>query len=515
MFYFIIIFTILYIGLAWKRLDLGVSLLIMALPLYQIRFSILSYPSTLLEVMIFILFLVWFVKSWRNKELPLLNPPSLKLWWTSKKLKNVKNYPFYIEIIAVLIIAFISTLVAGANSVSLGILKAYFIEPIMFFIVFINIFSAQGGSATGWKVTKNQKYIFWALSLSALIVSVVAIYQRITGNLIPADWTGTGRVTGVFTYPNAVGLYLGPIILILLGWLIYLAKNFQFSIFNPSTLLGTGFQTIFNAKIFNIMFVSATVVLSVLAVYFAKSEGALIGIMAALFIFGLLYNKKSRITVITTVIIGIAVLGVNSELRHDVTSKVMLRDLDGQIRRQIWAETWEMLQGGRIITGAGLANYQNIIKPYHQEGIFVRDYNDPDFQRKVVFNEEYKKNAWQPTEIYLYPHNILLNFWSELGLVGMLLFGWIIIKFFIIGIRSSYTKASEDKNYELGMMQREIVMGLMGAMIVVVVHGLVDVPYFKNDLSILFWVLIGILGVLNIETKNARIDADNSADLRG
>ena len=93
-----------------------------------------------------------------------------------------------------------------------------------------------------------------------------------------------------------------------------------------------------------------------------------------------------------------------------------------------------MLQDGRLIAGAGLANYQTSIKPYHTEGIFIKDYSDPESQRKLVFNEAYRNAHWQPLEVYLYPHNIILNFWSELGLAGMLLFVWMIIKYFWMGI---------------------------------------------------------------------------------
>ena len=32
------------------------------------------------------------------------------------------------------------------------------------------------------------------------------------------------------------------------------------------------------------------------------------------------------------------------------------------------------------------------------------------------------------------------------------------------------------------------------------IHGLVDAPYFKNDLSVLVWILIGA-GVLNWQLK--------------
>lgn len=38
-----------------------------------------------------------------------------------------------------------------------------------------------------------------------------------------------------------------------------------------------------------------------------------------------------------------------------------------------------------------------------------------------------------------------------------------------------------------------LVMGLLSAMVVIVVHGLVDVPYFKNDLAVMFWALVAMI----------------------
>jgi O-antigen ligase len=171
-------------------------------------------------------------------------------------------------------------------------------------------------------------------------------------------------------------------------------------------------------------------------------------------------------------------------------------DLSGQIRKAQWNETWGMLQDGRIFTGSGLANYKQAVAPYHAEGIFVRDPHDPDWHRKTVWNEEFRNSVWQPLEIYMYPHNIFLNFWVELGLAGMILFIWIVGKFLYIGLKNIFT-------YRLGRnlksKNRYFVLGLVCAMMVIVVHGLVDVPYFKNDLAVLFWLLVAMIGVLNLE----------------
>jgi hypothetical protein len=35
-------------------------------------------------------------------------------------------------------------------------------------------------------------------------------------------------------------------------------------------------------------------------------------------------------------------------------------------------------------------------------------------------------------------------------------------------------------------------LGIVLAMVAIIVHGLVDVPYFKNDLALEFWTLLGI-----------------------
>jgi len=36
----------------------------------------------------------------------------------------------------------------------------------------------------------------------------------------------------------------------------------------------------------------------------------------------------------------------------------------------------------------------------------------------------------------------------------------------------------------------------------VIVHGMVDVPYFKNDLAVMFWVLIAMMSIINLEAKD-------------
>jgi len=453
-----LLFSIFYALLAWRNLALALGVLLFALPAYQIRLRLGFLPTNVLEIMVLAVFATWLIKAIFNKKLPLAN----YLFFGSKlKDKNFSPYPFGKEIALLLTIAFLATMTAGFSSASLGILKAYFIEPVMFFIVFINIFKKQA----------NRLYVFWPLSLSALMVSAIAVYQKISGQLWPVAWADSDRVTGVFAYPNALGLYLGPIIFVLAGYLLYLIK-IKKAFFWPKIIL----------------FLS--VVMSIATVFLAKSEGALIGMVVVLILSVLLCGQKSRKFTVGFLFILCVIISLNVSWREPLVKKIALMDTDGQIRRQLWSETWQMLNSGYFITGAGLANYQNAIKPFHHSGIYVRN-DDPEFDKWVAISLEYQQQVWQPLEIYLYPHNIFLNFWTELGLAGMLLFVWLVIKFFVI---SAQTLNSTNHD-----ARRWLSIALIGAMTLIIIHGLVDAPYFKNDLAIIFWLLLGMVGIYRME----------------
>ncbi|MFH0955991.1 MAG: O-antigen ligase family protein [Candidatus Falkowbacteria bacterium] len=541
MIYLITIFVVLFFILAWRRLDLAVMFLIAAMPTYLIRFSVLGLPATLLEAMIWAVFLVWAIKNFSRVKNNFLEN-------FKKENRKIKiRYPFDWEIVLLLIVALAAASVAGFSSSSLGIFKAYFFEPALFFIVVFNVMNGE----------KGREKILWALAASALAVSLLAIYQKITGQLIDNNlWAAadTRRVVSFFGYPNAVGLYLGPIVLVITGWLFTVIARcgnpFLSSSGDPALDAGEspGIQKgetqinldsrlrgndkrekVARNDIIVIIFISLTIILSLLSIYFAKSKGALMGVAAGLVIFGLLAGKKIRCTTIIALILISAGIAAYQSARDLAVKNITLTNLSGQIRKAGWADTWAMLKDGRVLTGAGLANYQASVAPYHTEGIFYKDFSDPDAQRKLVFNEAYRTAHWQPLEIYLYPHNIFLNFWSELGLAGLLLFAWVIIKYFWLGIKILSLRAAGKSEAISGRPVREIAklvlseakdprspeygllamtdkylnIGLICAMVVIVAHGLVDVPYFKNDLAVMFWLLIAMMSMIKLESVNS------------
>ncbi len=521
----IIIFSILFTVLAVKRLNWAVFLMLALLPAYQIRFQVLGIPFTLLETMILTSFAIWLIRNWKQILENLKNKIKNRLQITNYKLQITTRYPFDLEIIALLIISWIAIVVAGFSNEALGVWKAYFFEPVLVFILVMNVFgnsakdadfTQKAQNAAQPKSGKGIEPVLWALTLGAGWIALWAIIERITG------WTAHGnfwpRVTGPFPYPNALGLYLGPVSVLLVGWILNKMQDARYKIQNDKIF------------IVQILSIALVVLLSLFAIMLARSEGAIIGILAAVLVMGLFMSgsKRKKVRWLPAGITGLILLFVfisaplyllavprdqyfdfhNGGLNY-LSDKIMLKDLSGEIRKQQWRETWAMMKDNwRWLTGTGLSGYRAAIAPYHQPGIFFNSGRDPEFHRHTVWDEAYRNAHWQPVEIYMYPHNLLLNFWTELGLAGVILFIWIILKFIYLAFTSYKLQTANPTG---GPQKEYLLLGLLGAIIVIVVHGIVDVPYFKNDLAVLFWLLAAMMGFIgisaHIKEKKDNIDA--------
>lgn len=447
-YFFITIFALFFLWLSWYKINWAVALTIFAMPAYLLRFKISFMPMTILEVMVLILFTVWLVKILQKKEKITL---SNYKWWSLFLLLTAASAVFVsVDLFA-----------------ALGVWKAYFLEPILFFVVFINTI----------KKKEDWKLVVYALGASALFVAVPAIVQKFTGLGITNEfWRAeeTRRVTSWYGFPNAIGLYLAPIAM-LFGGLIMQSKIRIFEKLKEGKL-----------KIKKVdIFYFVVFICSALAIYFAKSEGAIIGLVAGLLFLGLIYPYKlSRIStaslVVVLILVGVFVPTVNDY----VSEKFTLSDRSGQIRQQQWLETNEMLADGRMFSGAGLSSYQAVVEPYHKEAIWIEDTPYEEWKEKIETSEEYRVQMWQPLEIYMYPHNIVLNFWSEIGMLGLLVVVVLLLKLFM-----NYWRVKSSDN-------RKMYLILFSVFAVILIHGIVDVPYFKNDLSLFWWLLFGMSWVL-------------------
>lgn len=123
-------------------------------------------------------------------------------------------------------------------------------------------------------------------------------------------------------------------------------------------------------------------------------------------------------------------------------------------RESIYRQAIEMLSH-MPITGAGIAGFATRVAPYRPVGQII----------------------------HIYPHDLWLTTWSELGLLGLVAFAVIFFGALIRGARA--LGSAED-------ISRPLLWGSVGTLILWGVHGLFDSPYWKNDLSAEFWFVLAL-----------------------
>ncbi|MCF7906329.1 O-antigen ligase family protein [Patescibacteria group bacterium] len=405
----LLIFTILsFAFLYFKYSKITLLFFISILPSYLLRFSFFNLPTTFLEIVFLGIFLGFIIK------------------WIFYRF-DLRTGGWSIILILLFLISIIQIKISPNSISALGIWRAYFLEPIIFFIISLSTFEY-----------KDFEKIINSLGITAFLISIYSIFQKITGigiSNIDNSWvlSETRRVTSLFPYPNALALFLVPISILFFGMFIKKIKEKKY----------------FNSFIYFFIFI-----ISFLSVFFAKSDAGIISIIISLFLFPVFYLKKG----FNLLFLYIPILTLLFIIQSPIKDKINFQDYSGTIRLDMWEETNEMLRDN-FIFGSGINGYQEIMQKYHKNNYF---------------------------DIFLYPHNLFLNFWVEIGLFGLILFIIIFYKFF----KNCYNYKKNNKDYSLF---------LTISLISLIIHGLVDVPYFKNDLSILFWVIIMLSCLLDLK----------------
>jgi O-antigen ligase len=405
--------------LCWRDLRLAALLFVGCLPIYLLRLSLSGIPTTALELLFWILVIVWLIRRHRPvPDHPIADP-------------TVNLGPFLPAIIIFVFAATISVFTAPDLLAAVGIWKAYVLEPIIFFFLIRSVLSSE----------RDRTAILDALGASALFVSIIAVAQWLTGQGIPAPWDIERRVTSIFPYPNAVGLFVGPILILGLFRFKHVPK-----LWLPTLILGG------------------------CAIVAAQSEAAIAGVLATAFLIGILI-RRTRLPTIIAALCLVGVLLGNAPLRAFVVQKITLQDYSGMVRRTQWEETVNLLSDHPIF-GAGLAGYPTALAPYHTH---------------------------TDIEIFQYPHNVVLNAWVEMGLLG-------IIGFLLLDLAIALTAWPSIRNSVTQPLSHSTAFTLACsfALLETFIHGLVDVPYFKNDLSMMTWILIAVLSLAYVRRQPAQ-----------
>jgi len=404
--------SVLFAAITWRDLRLGLSLIAAALPTYLLRFLIGPIPMTLLEVLSLILVATWIVERSKGGHLV---PPGWGL-----------------PLVLLLVAATISVLVAPDKISALGIWKAYFVEPMLVFVVAVDAFGKL--KETRYKIEDG---LLVAICLGGLFVAICAIVQTVTSLGIPAPWDVEGRVVSIFPYPNAVGLYLAPVIVM---------AALQAGRRETRRIVRLGW--------------AATAIVSTIAIFLSQSEAAIVAVVATFLVIGFV-TKKTRIASV-----GIAILAIIAVLVFPpLCDKMTFNDYSGQVRRSQWRETILMLADHPAF-GAGLNGYPATMSAYHTD-------------------EQY--------EIFQYPHTLVLNVWTELGALGLVAFVMIAWRV-VVTVRRGVDVVGRGAGLSgsAGDPPMAVTMAFL-ALLAMTIHGLADVSYFKNDLAMMTWLLLAVI----------------------
>ena len=437
------IFFLIFTLICAKNIRYGVYAVIFSMPLYLWRFSIFGIPTTTLEIMIYILFLTW-----------ALNQTSKQYHSTVYSticiaIKRKHNLLLVVGITLLFLGLILSTLHSSNLRTSLGICKGWFFDPVLFFIVFINI-------------TKKARHIELSLAswvFSGVIVSLISIFYLLN-NILTFD----NRLSAFYISPNYLAMYLAPVFLIML---FFLNNNLSFPRRRESiTTINDNLNIIQNIKkTSNIQYLLFIIIL--IPLFFTYSYGAFLGVFAStIWLFYktqichsknniLKYTQKKPLLKTLILIILIAFIFITAAKFNQIIDSENRSSFHSRL--MIWNVSAEIIKDNPIF-GIGPGTFQEVYLSYSEK-----------------FDEPYLE--WAVTQ----PHNTFLAFYLQTGLAGFIGFILILIWFFYSGFKR------KDNN-----IQYPISNVLTPLIIYILVHGLVDTMYWKNDLSLMFWLIIGV-----------------------
>ena len=127
----------------------------------------------------------------------------------------------------------------------------------------------------------------------------------------------------------------------------------------------------------------------------------------------------------------------------------------GLVRTQIWVTSWALIRQ-HPITGIGPNVFES------------------------AYRAEIPKHYFPPLEwLVSQPHNLYLALWLETGLLGLIAFLAPFIRHVVLLKRDYLPKVTE----------RAMAVASLAALVAILVHGLVDTPFLKNDLAMQYMFL--------------------------
>lgn len=399
------------------------SLLLLIAPLYVWRFSVGGLPTNFLMLANAVVIAVGLIIVIRERK-----------WLAVKESLISLGRPMLAVIVLFGLASIISLIAFSVNPEKIAQWTVLYAQPLVLFALFRYNIQSEPRALEYFKTTA---YVVVGAA------GILALVQYFTLATLPQEWWGNAaepkRAIAFFAHANAFGLYVTP----LLAWLI------------PDVVQKMRFEMRFAdnvdfskqlAQYKKYIYVGAGLV-GAAGLFLSLSRGAWLGLALAVGVYVLISANKRLI--VSFAIIGVLLAGVvavTPNLRYRV-----LLPFQGEkstvARFSLWDTGKKMISDSPIL-GKGVNGFSDNWEKYN---------TDPNLQH------------------YNFPHNIVLNFWVDLGLLGVIS----MMALLVIAVVRGIAHRTNPHALALALF-----------VIAIVAHGLIDIPYFKNDLALVFWLIM-------------------------
>ncbi len=449
--FFVVVALALLAFLAYLRFHSAVALVVALLPSYLLRFTVLGIPTTFLESSIAVVALAGLIQRTTRHQ-----------WhraWRKLSFSLVLNTSLFV------LACVLSTLSSANVRSSLGIFKGWVLFPLLLgWIVY------AGKTGNGSKENKDRAaqagdHIAHALILSGTIVALLGLAQL--GHV--------SRIQSIYEVPASLALYVTPLT-VMAAW--YAFTNHR------------------RSKLYALL-----ALVMVAALVATQSIGAIVALAGAFGGAGWLWSSAQKRRQLATALISmLAVAGIFLVFSGRLTYFTNAfsnpeKPSSLSVRLQLWSISWQLIHEHPLL-GIGLGQFE----PAYQQKLHERftEYEQVSQGRALLRHPTPLKlrgargYGGQPMGkrplaefVFRDPHNWPLSFWLNTGIVGLISFAglhaWLLWK-----VMTSYAPRMGG---ELRVTRYSPALALLSLLL----YGLVDTIYWKNDLAALHWVLIAIM----------------------
>jgi len=377
-----------------------------AAPLYLLKFSFFEIPFNLLEMLLILNIAIWILEIKKQ---------------SSKKISSTLPWQIIISIGLILFGTIISIATNNAAIAGLGILKSWFVLPLIFAYI-------------TYDTTENineLNHSLLSIYFSTSLVSIIAMTYKALSFVTYDD-----RLSAFYSSPNYLALYLAP-----------------------GILLGCYFLRIAFIKNLSLiikLLIVLSLVISLIVFYCTYSYAGWLAIILSLVITAFIYFPRKQFLMsfvcLSFLFLTIFFSQVNSQKFSNLLHFSERSSLSSRI--MIWKASEKMLAKNYVF-GIGPGNFQAKYLALQ-----------PSFPPYL---------EWAVPQ----PHNLFLAFWLQTGLFGLIGFLFLISFIFFQLTRTNHAD----------VFLRAL---LFSFFLSVLFYGIIDTPFWKNDLAFIFWSVVGI-----------------------